>query len=109
MLALLPIEGDEQWHRPMNELKTLHMEGELNPLIRFVMINRRRQRNLDPPPSRRFAVELQSLNQMQTGLHRDRLSYRRPADRGPCRGNEDTVRRHRSGQDSVNAASAPCS
>jgi hypothetical protein len=34
LLPLLAIEGDEQWHRPMNELKTLHMEGELNPLMR---------------------------------------------------------------------------
>src|ERR1700730_3289021 len=106
MLTLLAIEGDEQWHRPMDELKTFHIKGELHPLIRFVMINRRRQRDLDPPPSLGFAVELQSLDQVQTGFYRDRLSHCRPADRGPDRRDKDAVRRQRSGYDRVDAASA---
>src|SRR5437762_1287867 len=92
----------------MNELKALRVERELNSLIGFVMVNRRRQRNLYPLPPRRFAVELQSLDQIETGLHGDRLSHRWPAGRGPGRGDEDILRRQRSGYDRVDAASAQC-
>jgi hypothetical protein len=76
----------------MNDLKTSHMQGEFDDLIRFVMINRRGQSDLDPPPSRRITIELQGAYQMHTSLCRQRLFHCRTANRR-TEGNENAIRR----------------